>query len=192
MYRVYCKFTAVEKYDLLTCLLQVRNSKKDFDFVVTMWGQLFYVSGLLVLTHYFQLEDTIGYIYLYSLVWIVSYPLILKTTDIVLAYNLLCCSPSIMNFLRILRSDDFYHESFDRLCNFVRLVRSEVYCLFASCAGLYLLCTEYKSWPDDLLHHYPPINDFIFMVAISNWCLAMVEDISVGKLRYTYLMLSIA
>ena len=65
-----------------------------------------------------------------------------------------------------------------KMYNMRRLFRSQIYCVFATVSGLYLLFTEYINWPMGLLHHWSSLNVPLFELALTNWLFACVEDIS--------------
>ena len=62
-----------------------------------------------------------------------------------------------------------------------RLLRSEVYCLFATTAGIYVFYNEYEKFPMDLLHHWGPYHCYIFEVACAHWIFSIGEDFLVGE-----------
>ena len=62
-----------------------------------------------------------------------------------------------------------------------RLVRSQLYCLFATSAGLYVFFTEYKSFPLDLLHHWGSYHPYLFEAACGHWLFSLLEDYLVGE-----------
>jgi cytochrome b involved in lipid metabolism len=62
-----------------------------------------------------------------------------------------------------------------------RLVRSQVYCLFATTAGIYVFYTEYSNFPMDLLHHWGPYHCYLFEAACGHWLFSLVEDYVVGE-----------
>lgn len=68
-----------------------------------------------------------------------------------------------------------------RLGNMKRLVRSEIYCLFAASAGMYVFYTEYKDFPMDLLHHWGPYHSYLFEIACGHWLFSLIEDYLVGE-----------
>ena len=76
-----------------------------------------------------------------------------------------------------------------KLFNMRRLFRSQVYCLFATIAGLYMLLTEYTNWPMGLLHHWSPINVPLFELAAANWMLAIIEDVSCQEAVVAHLLI---
>lgn len=65
-----------------------------------------------------------------------------------------------------------------KLSNLRRLVRSQIYCAFAVSVGFYLLATEYSisGWPNKLLKHWNPWNEYIFEIVIAHWLVSLYED----------------
>lgn len=63
-----------------------------------------------------------------------------------------------------------------RLSNFRRLLRSQIYCIVATTFGLYLLVTEYYSWPSSLLTHWSPFCVPAFEMALAHWLFSFYED----------------
>lgn len=61
-----------------------------------------------------------------------------------------------------------------------RLFRTQLYCLVATCLGGYLLYTQYRHWPSDLLHQWGPWQEIGFEMAIAHWILAIIEDTNSG------------
>jgi cytochrome b involved in lipid metabolism len=62
-----------------------------------------------------------------------------------------------------------------------RLVRSQMYCLFATSAGMYVLYNEYKDFPLDLLHLWGPYHCYLFEAACGHWLFSLLEDYLVGE-----------
>ena len=63
-----------------------------------------------------------------------------------------------------------------RLSNFRRLLRSQLYCLFASFSGLYLLFNFYGNWPETLLKRWGFEQRICFEIAVSHWIVSIIED----------------
>lgn len=64
-----------------------------------------------------------------------------------------------------------------KLYNLRRHFRSQVYCIFASTAGFYLLFTTYSSnYPHCWLHDWNPLGTVFFEIAAANWMFACMED----------------
>ena len=65
--------------------------------------------------------------------------------------------------------------------NLKRLLRSQIYCLFAGFVGIYLLIVHYQSWPLDLLFKWTTKHDIVFQIAAAHWVCSLVEDILTGE-----------
>lgn len=145
---------------------------------------------LLLFIHYLKLEYLLSHVYFCSLLWLISYLLIIKSMDLILMINKNVQNP-IIHLFHTLRTIEFHNHNMEKLLNFCRLIRSEMYCIFASITGIYLLMNEYEldNWPINLLTHYPPMNDIIFLIAMSNWLFSFLEDYSVGKLYNLYFII---
>lgn len=77
-----------------------------------------------------------------------------------------------------------------RLNNLTRLLRSQVYCIFATCAGTTLLVNYYHNWPMDLLHFWKPSLSIYFEIAAANWVVSLIEDFWSGREIVSHLTLT--
>jgi cytochrome b involved in lipid metabolism len=68
-----------------------------------------------------------------------------------------------------------------RRCNLKRLIRSEIYCTFATLSGAYILYNEYHQWPMDLIHHWSSTCTTLFEIALAHWLFSIFEDRSAGQ-----------
>jgi hypothetical protein len=59
-----------------------------------------------------------------------------------------------------------------------RLARSQVYCFFASIAGIHLLYSKCQWTPSDLLHSYTSEHELFFAMAAAHWIISFWEDLN--------------
>mmetsp|Transcript_9382 Transcript_9382/g.14141 ORF Transcript_9382/g.14141 Transcript_9382/m.14141 type:complete len:304 (-) Transcript_9382:262-1173(-) len=130
-----------------------------------------------------------------SIIWCLIHVLavpIIKCVVILLASLKVCNKDECLHRLHLLQFPVNQHDSVSpiggvqtvKLYNLRRLFRSQVYCCLASGFGLYLLCVQYRRWPDDMLLQWGPIQQLSFELAASHWIVSIVEDYIVGDEVY--------
>lgn len=132
---------------------------------------------------------TIIYLCLSTCIWIIIHFLAVPA-GVLLISSLPSRYSSLFN-LPSASSQNFWSVSFlscqsgmSKIYNFRRLVRSTLFCLFASSYGLFLLFSP-TTWPEGVLLRFTPTYRLIFSAVCTHWALSIVEDHMVGNEIYT-------
>ena len=135
----------------------------------------------LVITSWIGVQDFLARCALWIGIWAAVHSAVVPVTEYILTLFPRGRESALYLMIQKVKKQAFETSDMKKLYNMRRLFRSQVYCLFASSTGLYMLYAEYGSnWPMCLLHHWPPTNVFLFELAVANWLFAFYEDAICG------------
>jgi hypothetical protein len=138
------------------------------------------VIGGLAFIAYFEAEATVATIFGFTLGWLILHHCSIAIWERVLKLVLPSkLSDAVSGGFRHIRNS-VKDQKGERQTNLKRLLRSQLYCMFATVMGFYLLCTQYRSIPLDLLFKWSSLHTWVFQAAVGHWVCSVLEDILVG------------
>eukprot|EP01035_Chromulina_nebulosa_P026053 gene26054-34054_t len=117
-------------------------------------------------------EEKFARIFLLTVLWIITHYTILV---ILRSVEDISCFRWIKNIQKDAKSTKDV-----KLTNLARLIRSQLYCIFSTVAGLYII-RDFSDWPHDLLHLWKPHYEIIFEISASQWIWSLAEDMLCGE-----------
>lgn len=136
------------------------------------WEIFIFIGLFLAANFYSKYETNYARLTLYFCMWLTLHHVSIYLFQVF--FTIITCLRN--NWFQRISNSISKNSSKYRVSNFKRLLRSQIYCIIATTIGLYLLFTEYYSWPTSLLKHWSPLCEPAFELALSHWIFSLYED----------------